>query len=224
MRVRVPSAGTCTAQELSVLRGISVSSSSTARLALYARVSTLDQHPEAQLDQLRRYGDARGLEVAGEYVDHGVSGAKDRRPALDRLVADARQRRFDAVAVVKLDRLARSVRHLVTLAAELEALGVDLVVLDQGIDTTTPSGRLLFHVLSAIAEFERDLIRERTVAGVAAARRRGRHPGRPRALTKRDRERAQRLRRSGKSLRQIARLLGVGHSTVARELGGPRPS
>ncbi len=122
------------------------------------------------------------------------------------------------MACTKLDRLARSVLHLTAMGAEFEALGVDLVVVDQAIDTSTPSGRLLFNVLGAIAEFERDLIRERTAAGVAAARRRGRHPGRPRALSKRNRERALRLRRAGKSLREIARMLGVGHSTVAREL------
>ena len=110
------------------------------RVALYARVSTTDQHPEAQLDPLRAYATARGFTVAEEYVDHGVSGAKARRPALDQLMDDARRRRFDVVAVVKLDRVARSVRHLTALAAELEALGVDLVVLDQAIDTGPPLG------------------------------------------------------------------------------------
>ncbi len=123
------------------------------RVSLYARVSTTDQHPEVQLHALREYARARGLEVIEEFVDQGVSGAKDRRPALDRLLKDAQRQRFDLVACVKLDRLARSVRHLTTLAAEFEALGIGLVVLDQAIDTTTPSGRLLFHVLGAIAEF-----------------------------------------------------------------------
>ena len=186
------------------------------RIALYARVSTADQHPAAQLDRLRDYAAARGLEVAEEYTDQGVSGAKDRRPALDRLVADARRRHFDAIACVKLDRLARSVRHLTAVAADFDALGVDLIVVDQAIDTSTPSGRLLFNVLGSIAEFERDLIRERTIAGLAAARRRGRTPGRPPALDPRSRARALRLRRSGHSIRAIARQLGVGHSTVAR--------
>ncbi len=188
------------------------------RLALYARVSTTEQHPEAQLHALRDYVSRRGLEVAREYVDHGISGAKDRRPALDQLLADARRRSFDALVVVKLDRLARSVRHLTALVAELEALGVDLVVLDQGIDTSTPSGRLLFHVLGSIAEFERDLIRERTRAGVAAARRRGKHVGRPRALAAEQRDRLLRLRGSGKSLRYIAAMLRVSRATISREL------
>ncbi len=184
------------------------------RAALYARVSTTDQHPEAQLDALRDYARARGLEVVEEFVDEGVSGAKDRRPALDRLLKDARRRRFDAVACVKLDRLARSVRHLTTLAGEFEALGIGLVVLDQAIDTNTPSGRLLFHVLGAIAEFERDLIRERTAAGMRAARRRGKRIGRPRAQV--DRDSLLRGIRSGASISQLARQLGVSRATVRR--------
>lgn len=105
-------------------------------------------------------------------MDHGVSGAKDRRPALDRLMADARRCRFDVVACAKFDRLARSVHHLISLAREFEALKIDLIAPDQAIDTSTPAGRLLFHVLGSIAEFERDLIRERTVAGMRAAKRR----------------------------------------------------
>jgi DNA invertase Pin-like site-specific DNA recombinase len=152
----------------------------TRRIALYARVSTSEQTVAPQLDSLRAYAHAQGFEVEAEYVDHGFSGAADRRPALDRLLTDARRGRFNVLAIVKLDRLARSVRHLTTLAADLEALGIDLVVLDQAIDTTTPSGRFLFNVLGAVAEFERDLVRERTRAGLAAARRRGKRIGRPR--------------------------------------------
>ncbi len=117
---------------------------------------------------------------------------------------------------MKLDRLARSVRHLTTLAAELEALGVDLIVVDQSIDTSRPSGRLLFHVLASIGEFERDLIRERTVAGLAAARRRGRKLGRPRRIDARSRARVLRLRKAGRSIREIAATLGVGRGTVGR--------
>lgn len=192
------------------------------RVALYARVSTTDQRPEVQLHALRSYAGARSLGVADEYVDHGVSGAKTRRPALDRLLADARRRRFDVLAVTKLDRLARSVRHLTTLAGELEALGVDLVVLDQAIDTTTPSGRLLFHTLAAVAEFERDLIRERVSAGMQAARRRGSRLGRPQALATEQIERLVRLHRLGHSQRAIAQALGVGKGTIAREVARSR--
>ena len=149
------------------------------KAALYARVSTTDQNPDVQLHRLKEYAAARGLEAV-EFIDHGVSGRRDRRPALDRLLVAARRREIDAVAVVKLDRLARSVRHLTTLSAELEALGVDLNVPGQAIDTSTPTGRLLFNVLGSIAEFERDLIRDRVVAGMKAAQRRGAAIGRPR--------------------------------------------
>ena len=185
------------------------------RVALYARCSTADQNPDAHLHQLKEYSALRGLEVL-EFVDHGVSGSKDRRPALDRLLDAARRREIDAVAVVKLDRLARSVRHLTQLASEFEALGVDLIVLDQGIDTSTPAGRLLFNVLGSIAEFEGDLIRERTRAGIAAARRRGKRLGRPRApvaLAK-----AQSLLASGLSVSAAARELGIARATLRRAL------
>src|SRR5438445_13416154 len=150
------------------------------RAALYARVSTGEQSTETQLHALRRYAEARGWGIH-EFVDHGVSGAKERRPALDRLVKAARARQVDVVVVTKLDRLARSTHHLVSLGRELATLGVDLVVLDQQIDTTTPSGRLLFHVLAAIAEFERDLISERVKAGLERAKAKGIRLGRPTA-------------------------------------------
>src|SRR5262249_57640956 len=120
-------------------------------------VSTAEQTPENQLVALRVFASARGWTVT-EFVDHGVSGAKERRPQLDAMLADVRRRKFDLVLVTKLDRLARSTRHLVTLAGELEALGVDLVVLDQAVDTTTPAGRLLFPALSAIAQLGPDLL------------------------------------------------------------------
>jgi len=188
------------------------------RIALYARVSTTDQRPEVQLDALRSYAEARGFEITGEYVDHGVSGMKSRRPALDRLLADARRRRFDVLSCVKLDRLARSVRHLTGMAAEFEALDVDLVVLDQAIDTSTPTGRLLFHVLGSIAEFERDLIRERVSAGMQAAKRRGQRFGRERKIGDEGSGELQRLLAEGRSQRQIARDLAVGRTTVAREI------
>ena len=131
-------------------------SNDAGRVALYARVSTAEQHPEAQVDRLRSYADARGLQVVDAFVDHGISGAKASRPALDELMAKAKLRSFDAIVVTKLDRLARSTRHLTQLAGELEALGVDLIVTDQGFDTSTPAGRLLFNMLGAIGEFELD--------------------------------------------------------------------
>jgi DNA invertase Pin-like site-specific DNA recombinase len=185
------------------------------RVALYARVSTVDQHPEAQLVALREYAAARGLEITREYVDHGVSGRKDRRPALDALLADAKRRRFDGVACVRLDRLARSLKHLTEMASEWEVLGIELIVLEQSIDTSTSTGRLLFGVLGAIAQFEGDLIRERTKAGLTAARRRGvKLGGRKPVLDRKGRERVRRLRSTGKSLREIAALVGVSLGTV----------
>jgi DNA invertase Pin-like site-specific DNA recombinase len=125
-------------------------------IGLYARVSTQEQATEPQLDVLRSYANRRG-EAAREFIDHGFSGRRDQRPALDELMAAVRKREIKTVVVAKLDRLARSVRHLTNLVGELEALGADLVVTDQGIDTATPTGKLLFHVLAAIGEFERDL-------------------------------------------------------------------
>ncbi len=190
------------------------------RVALYARVSTTDQSVDPQLDALRSYATARRLEVAEEYIDHGVSGSKDRRPALDEMMAKAKRRSFDAVAVVKLDRLARSTRHLTQLAAELEALGVDLIVTDQGIDTSTPAGRLLFNVLAAIGEFELDLVRERTRAGLRAARKRGKRLGRPKAVI--PLEDARRRVEAGESVAVVARALGCSRATLHRRLRNVR--
>ncbi len=190
----------------------------TRRVALYARVSTAEQRTDSQLDTLRAYARARGFGVTTEFVDAGASGAKRRRPALDRLLAEVRGGRVDAVVCTKLDRLARSVRHLTQLAAELEALGVDLIVTEQAIDTSTTAGRLLFHVLGAVAEFERDTIRERVTAGLAAARRRGKHIGRPRALDRAQANRLRRMCKAGRSQRHMARVLGVSQGTVRREM------
>lgn len=189
------------------------------RAALYARVSTAEQTCDNQLLALRAFAEARGWAVT-EYVDAGVSGAKERRPALDQLVSAVRGRKVDVVAVVKLDRLARSLSHLVKMAGELEALGVDLVVLDQQIDTTTPAGRLLFHVLGAISEFERDLIRDRVRAGMKRAKAQGARIGRPRAPV--DLGRVALLQDRGHSLRQIARELGVSAMSISRSLAATR--
>ena len=186
------------------------------RVALYARCSTLDQSVDLQLDGLRDYAKARGFAVVEEYVDEGVSGARASRPALDRLLEDAHRRRFDGVLVWRLDRLARSVRHLVNVAADLESLGIDLVVLDQGIDTSTSAGRFLFHTLAAVGELERELMRERTVAGLAAAKRRGKRLGRPRVHV--PRTQAEVLIAQGKTVSEVARSLGVARSTLQRAL------
>ena len=178
------------------------------RSAIYARVSTLDQEPENQLAELRRYTAARGWS-ATEYVDRGVSGAKDRRPALDRLLIDARRRRFDVVVVWRLDRLGRNLRHLITLLEELQALGIAFVSLNEGIDATTPAGKLQMHILGAIAEFERARIAERVRAGLQRARAQGKRLGRPRKA-------APTIIVPGGSVREAARVWGVSKSTAAR--------
>jgi DNA invertase Pin-like site-specific DNA recombinase len=190
------------------------------RAALYCRVSTTDQTPETQLLALRAFATARGWQAI-EFTDHGVSGTKERRPALDALLAAVRARRVDVVACVKLDRLARSTHHLVTLGRELEALGVDLVVLDPAIDTTSPVGRLLFHVLAAIAQLERELIADRVRAGIRRAKAQGKRLGRPR-LHHVDPARARALLAKGLSLRAVARALKTHATTVRRALAaGP---
>jgi DNA invertase Pin-like site-specific DNA recombinase len=193
------------------------------RLAIYARVSTADQNPDNQLLPLRAFVAARGW-TATEYVDHGVSGAKEKRPALDALMKAARSRKVDVIAVAKLDRLARSVHHLLSVAKELEALGVGLVVTEQALDTTTPSGRLLFHVLASVAEFERDLIRERVVAGLHRARVRGTRSGKAIGRPRRHQVDAGALQAlmsgEGLSLRGAARRLGVSPHAARRAVMG----
>jgi DNA invertase Pin-like site-specific DNA recombinase len=151
------------------------------RVALYARVSTLDkgQDPELQLTELRAFCASRGWTVSGEYVDRGVSGSKESRPQLDQMITAARKREIDVVLVWKLDRFARSLKHLITAVADFEALGVQFVSLRDAVDLTTPSGRLMFQVIGAMAEFERSLIRERVIAGVDRARAKGKRLGRP---------------------------------------------
>jgi DNA invertase Pin-like site-specific DNA recombinase len=178
------------------------------RAAIYARVSTVDQEPENQLAEIRRYIAARGW-TAEEYIDRGVSGAKDRRPALDRLLADARRRRFDVLIVWRLDRLGRNLRHLITLLEELQALGIAFVSLNEGIDATTPAGKLQMHILGAIAEFERARIAERVKAGLQRARSQGKRLGRPRNAPPSTVV-------PGGSVRAAARIWGVSKSTAAR--------
>ena len=184
------------------------------RAALYARVSTVEQEPENQLQELRRYIEARGWQRAVEYIDRGVSGAKDRRPALDQLLADARRRRFDVLVCWRLDRLGRNLKHLIALLDDLHALGVAFVSLAEGIDATTPAGKLQMHILGAIAEFERARIVERVRAGLARAKAQGARLGRPRRRL--DPERLAKV--AGLPVREAARLLGVPRSTLQRAL------
>jgi DNA invertase Pin-like site-specific DNA recombinase len=184
-------------------------------LALYARVSTPDQSCDSQLDDLRRYARQR-FEVIREYVDVGVSGAQRHRPSLDALMTDARRKRFDVVLVWKFDRFARSLKHLIDSLEDFGALGIHFISYTEGVDTTTPSGRLLFHMVGAVAQFERDLIAERVRAGIAHAKAIGKRIGRPPAEI--DVEQVCRLRQQSLSLRKIAKALGVPVSRVRRGL------
>jgi DNA invertase Pin-like site-specific DNA recombinase len=143
------------------------------RVALYGRVSTAEQNAAMQIEELRAYCIRRQWEIVEEFIDSGVSGSKESRPALNRLLADAKRRRFDTVLVYRYDRFARSLRQLVNALAEFDALGVHFVSLHEGIDTSTPNGRLVFGIFASIAESERELIRGRVRSGLAAARARG---------------------------------------------------
>jgi DNA invertase Pin-like site-specific DNA recombinase len=189
----------------------------TERVALYARVSTLvGQSPEMQLVELREYAGRRGWLVVEEYVDHGVSGTKESRPALNRLMADARQRKFDILFVWKIDRFGRSLKHLVNSLAELESMGVAFVSLRDSLDLSSPAGRLMAQLLGAISEFERSLITERVRAGIRNARNKGRRLGRPRLEV--DNGRIARLRANGASLRAISEQLGISVGSVHRAI------
>lgn len=188
------------------------------KIALYARVSTSDkgQDPQMQLRELREYCERRDWTITSEYVDIGVSGSKDSRPELNKLMADAKQRRFDAVLVWKLDRFGRSLKHLVSALSEFEALGVSFVSLRDSFDLTTPAGRLMFNMVASFAEFERDLIRERVRAGIAHRRAKGFHVGRkPVAI---DSARLQALRSEGRTIREIAQALDCSRSLVHKTL------
>jgi DNA invertase Pin-like site-specific DNA recombinase len=182
------------------------------RAAIYARVSTVDQHEENQLAELRKYVEARGWELVREYVDKGVSGTKESRPALVQLLRDAKRRRLDVVVCWRLDRLGRNLKHLITLLDELQALGVGFVSLAEGIDATTPAGKLQMHILGAIAEFERGRIVERVLAGLARARAAGTRLGRPRVVVPQEQIAAV----SHLPVTAAAAQLGVSRSTLKR--------
>lgn len=182
--------------------------------AIYARISTTGQSTEMQLVELRDYAQRRGWVIAGEYTDKGISGSKEKRPQLDRLKADGHKRLFDVVLVWKLDRLARSLTHLVTYLAELESLGIAFVSLHDQLDLTTPAGRLQFQIIGAMAEFERSLIVERVRGGIAQARRKGVKLGRP--VRKVNHEQVTALRAAGASWREVSRKTGIGIATLHR--------
>ena len=189
------------------------------RAAIYARVSTLTgQSPQMQLDVLREYAAKRALEVVAEFVDHGVSGARDHRPELERLMGGARQRAFDVVLVYRFDRFARGVRHLVSALDEFQALGVEFVSYSESLDTSTPMGRAMFSIIAALAELERNIVVERSAEGQRRARARGVHVGRPRRVV--DVARVLELRAEGKSLRAVSRATGASRTVITRVVRG----
>jgi DNA invertase Pin-like site-specific DNA recombinase len=187
----------------------------TVRAAIYARVSKSNGHqnPDMQLRELRDYCSRRGWQIVCEYVD-SATGSRENRPALDKLLAQCRKRAVDAVVVYRYDRFARSLRQLVNALEEFRALGVDFVSLHEGTDTSTPNGRLVFGIFASIAEFERELIRDRVRSGLAAARARGRRLGRPRAGV--DAKRITALRETGMTWRAVASQLDCGVATLFR--------
>jgi DNA invertase Pin-like site-specific DNA recombinase len=189
---------------------------SIPRVALYARVSTTNhgQDVSMQTRELEQFAEARGWCLVDSYLDIGISGTKDKRPELDRLMSDAHRRKFDVVIVWKFDRFARSVSHLLRALETFNALGIAFVSLSEQMDTTTPTGKMIFTVLGAVAELERGLIVERVRAGLRNARAKGKTLGRPRKVV--DAARIAALRTQGHSLRSIASELGVGLATLHR--------
>ena len=185
----------------------------TKRAALYCRVSTGDQHLETQLLDLRELAKQRGFEIVGEYTDV-ISGAKSKRPGLERLMADARRRRFDVLLVAAFDRIARNVRHFLEVLDELNHLSIQFVSLRESIDTSGPLGRAMVVIVGAIAELERSLIVERVRAGMRRAKLEGRRIGRQPLNI--DREQVVADRKSGMSLTQVARKYGISRASVCR--------
>lgn len=190
-------------------------SESPVRAALYARVSTANygQGPQMQLAELREFAKRRGWPVT-EFVDVGFSGSKEHRPQLDTMLSDCRRRRFDCVLVYRYDRFARSLRQLVCALEEFRVLGIQFISLHEGVDTSTPNGRLIFGIFASIAEFERELIRDRVKSGLAVAKAEGRRLGRPRAIV--DADRIWLLRERGRSWREITEETGISKGTAQR--------
>jgi len=187
--------------------------------AIYGRVSTLtNQSTEMQVRDLRQLADRRGFEVMHEYLDEGFSGAKSSRPALDEMLADAKRGKFRILLVWKLDRLGRSLAHLVRLLEDLRACNVELVSFSEGLDFTTTTGKLLYQMLSAFAEFERDCIRERVRSGLRNARAKGKCLGRPRVTV--DAARVVSLRARGRSWREITTEMAISKGSAQRACCG----
>ena len=185
--------------------------------AIYARVSTDKQKAEMQVVELKVFVKRRGFSLGQIYIDQGFTGGNIQRPAFGKMMEDAHKRSFDVLIVWKLDRLSRSLKDLITTLETLGSLGVDFISYDNSLDTSTPTGKLVFHVVGSVAEFERDIIKERVRAGLANARRNGKRLGRPSILAKVS-PKIYILKENGLSNRMIASRLGVGEATVRRAL------
>lgn len=196
---------------------------SPLRVLTYSRVSTShhEQKPEIQVDELRRYCAARNWQIAEEIVDHGYSGGTDQRPGLKKLLTLVHSRKVDCVVVTKLDRMARSLRHLVVLLDEFSSLGIQFVSIGDQIDLGTPSGRLMLHIVASFSEFERALMRERTLMGLQHAKSRGKTLGRP---TKHSPAHIIALRQQGLTYREINRRTGIPMGCISRAVRAERKS
>lgn len=193
------------------------------KTAIYARISTTDkgQDVDLQLNDLRVYAKARGWDICNEYIDRGQSGVKDRRPALDSLMEDCLKRKIDTIIVWRLDRFGRSLKHLINTLDELRHLNVSFVSYHENLDFTSSTGLLLFHLLGAFAEFERNLLRDRVKAGLANARTKGRALGRPGKEV--DPVTVGQLKKTGITIREIAKELGISIGLVHKTLSKSSP-
>ncbi len=184
---------------------------------IYARVSTDKQKVDMQLNELRQFAGRSGWTIYEEYIDQNFTGANTNRPAFSSMMEAARKRKFDVLLVWKLDRLSRSLKDLINTLDELGSYGIDFVSYDNNLDTSTPTGKLVFQIVGAVAEFEKDIIRERVVAGLAAARNKGKRLGRP-PIPQGIYDKALRMRSEGNSFRKIGKALGINEGTIRKRL------
>ena len=186
-------------------------------VAIYARVSTDKQKVDMQLNELRDFVKRSGWKVYKEFIDEGYTGSNTKRPAYNEMISESRKRKFDILVVWKLDRLSRSLKDLINTLDELGYLGINFISYDNNLDTTTPTGKLVFQIIGAVAEFEKDIIRERVVAGLENAKQKGTQLGRPK-IHDGILDKAKELRKQGLSFRKIEKQLGVGEGTIRKKI------
>ena len=192
------------------------------QVCLYPRVSKTSQSVERQISELKIVADRNNWKIVDRFIDHGISGAKGRqdRPELDRLMKDSTKRKFDIVMAWSIDRLGRSLQNLMEILNDLNAKKIDLYFDQQSIDTTTPTGSLMFSILGAFSQFEREMIRERVISGLGNARKKGRIGGRPTNLTNEIRTRILELKAAGATIRKIKEERAVGTATIYEVIRG----